>query len=73
MNTGGTSGANKSGGKNAKKGKITCCEACANYVYDEDYDCYSCMVNLDEDEMARFCPAQTLNVHTISRTTNTGL
>ena len=57
MNTGGTSGtsgANKSGGKNAKKGKITCCEACANYVYDEDYDCYSCMVNLDEDEMARF-------------------
>lgn len=48
MNTGGasgTSGANKSGGKNAKKGKITCCEACANYVYDEDYDCYSCMVN----------------------------
>ena len=25
-----------------------------NYVYDDDYDCYVCMVNLDEDEMYRF-------------------
>ncbi|MBQ6212778.1 MAG: hypothetical protein IJJ57_07805 [Ruminococcus sp.] len=32
----------------------TNCETCTNYVYDEDYDCYVCMVNLDEDEMARF-------------------
>ncbi len=27
---------------------------CVNYVYDEDYEYYSCMVNLDEDEMYRF-------------------
>lgn len=32
----------------------TSCESCANYVYDEDYECYACLVNLDEDEMVRF-------------------
>ena len=30
------------------------CDMCVNYVYDEDYECYSCLVNLDEDEMYRF-------------------
>jgi hypothetical protein len=25
-----------------------------NYTYDEDYECYTCEVNLDEDEMSRF-------------------
>lgn len=30
------------------------CEYCANYTYDEDYECYTCEVNLDEDEMVRF-------------------
>ena len=30
------------------------CDTCVNYVYDEDYECYVCLVNLDEDEMARF-------------------
>ena len=35
-------------------GKISNCEMCTNYVYDEDYDCYVCMINLDEDEMCRF-------------------
>lgn len=30
------------------------CDECVNYVYDEDYDCYTCLVNLDEDEMYRF-------------------
>ncbi|MBQ8786280.1 MAG: hypothetical protein IJZ61_01445 [Oscillospiraceae bacterium] len=33
---------------------MTNCETCTNYVYDEDWDCYTCMVNLDEDEMGRF-------------------
>ena len=32
----------------------TSCDSCANYVYDEDYECYTCDVNLDEDEMAHF-------------------
>ena len=32
----------------------TNCDFCAYYVYDEDYDCYVCDMNLDEDELARF-------------------
>ncbi len=36
------------------KKQASCCETCVNYVYDEDYDCYTCLVNLDEDEMSRF-------------------
>lgn len=30
------------------------CENCVNYVYDDEDECYICMVNLDEDEMYRF-------------------
>ena len=30
------------------------CDICVNYVYDEDYECYTCLVNLDEDELVRF-------------------
>ena len=32
------------------------CEDCMNYVYDEEYDCYTCEqgAELDEDEMARY-------------------
>ena len=30
------------------------CDSCVNYVYDEDYESYRCMVNLDEAEMFRF-------------------
>ena len=29
------------------------CDTCNNYVYDEDYECYTCEMDLDEDEMAR--------------------
>ena len=32
----------------------TNCESCMNYMYDEDYDCYVCQVNLDEDDLGRF-------------------
>lgn len=30
------------------------CESCMYYEYDEGYECYTCGVNLDEDEMVRF-------------------
>lgn len=30
------------------------CEDCNYYVYDEDYEEYSCEMDLDEDEMAKF-------------------
>ena len=32
----------------------TSCDMCVNYIYDEDYECFTCLVNLDEDEMYRF-------------------
>jgi hypothetical protein len=31
-----------------------CCELCSNYYYDDDYECWTCEVELDEDEMYRF-------------------
>ena len=42
--------------RNMKKAKkpISNCEQCNNFVYDEDYECYTCDMDLDEDEMARF-------------------
>lgn len=30
------------------------CDTCSNYAYDEEYECYACMVDLDEDDMSRF-------------------
>ncbi len=32
----------------------TNCDCCINYTYDEEYECYTCEINLDEDEMVRF-------------------
>ncbi|NBJ91736.1 hypothetical protein D5281_03795 [bacterium 1xD42-62] len=40
--------------KKKTKRSVGSCEQCGNYVYDEDYECYTCEVDLDEDEMARF-------------------
>lgn len=34
--------------------KVTNCECCNNYIYDDYDDCYVCDVNLDEDEMYKF-------------------
>ena len=31
------------------------CENCSHFVYDEEYDNYVCAVNLDEDDLERFC------------------
>ena len=36
------------------KGQESNCDSCINYVYDEVHDYYTCMVNLDEDEMEKF-------------------
>ena len=30
------------------------CDSCAHYEYDEEYECYVCEMNLDEDEWYRF-------------------
>lgn len=51
------------------------CEACSNYVYDDEAGYYSCALTLDEDDMARamqgtlsHCPYFQFNDdHTLSR------
>ena len=37
-----------------KEKKVTNCDMCQNYIYDEDDACYICQINLDEDEMYKF-------------------
>lgn len=37
-----------------KKKSGSCCEDCVYYDYDEDWESYVCIMNLDEDEMVRF-------------------
>ena len=39
---------------------MTNCDDCVNYVYDEECDCWTCLVNLDEDEMYHRKEAVTL-------------
>ncbi|TJX15616.1 hypothetical protein E9840_02250 [Tissierella creatinini] len=34
--------------------KKTNCDTCANYDYDDEYNTYICMMNLDQDEMEKF-------------------
>lgn len=29
------------------------CEFCMNYEYDDEYECYCCIVDMDEDEIMR--------------------
>ena len=44
-----------------KKVRITNCETCAFYTYDDEYGYYVCEADLDEDEMQRFLTSQTYN------------
>lgn len=53
--------------------KLTNCETCTYYLYDEDLDCYVCQMNLDEDEMERFLSGSFTTAPIISWTTNMGL
>lgn len=29
------------------------CELCMNYEYDEEYDCFGCIIDMDEDDIVR--------------------
>lgn len=42
-----------------KKSLPTNCETCAYYTYDEEFDYYTCEMDLDEDEAYRFMTSQT--------------
>ncbi len=41
-------------GKETKKKQVSSCDICAYYSYDDDYECYTCEIDLDEDEMYQF-------------------
>ena len=30
------------------------CEECLHFTYDDEWDCYTCEMQLDEDDLARF-------------------
>ena len=36
------------------KKQQSCCDTCSNFVFDDDCQCYTCMIKLDEDEMYHF-------------------
>ena len=36
----------------------SCCDTCTFYIYDDEYECYTCDRDLDEDEMMRFLTDQ---------------
>lgn len=65
------------GDDKVKKNKTqTDCTECMYYEYDEEYDCYSCVMNLDQDEAEYFisysaCPFFRFgNEYTIVRKQN---
>lgn len=35
------------------------CDSCNFLVYDEDYECYICDMDLDEDDMVKFMQGNT--------------
>ena len=47
--------------KKTEKKRISSCDICMNYTYDEDYECYTCEVDLDEDEMEKFMSSSFYN------------
>ena len=44
-----------------KKTAVNNCDDCMHYEYDEEYDCYSCIMDLDEDEMRLFITGRFLS------------
>ncbi|MCI2049697.1 MAG: DUF6472 family protein [Lachnospiraceae bacterium] len=44
----------QTGNGNVRKPKVTDCDQCAYYQYDEDDGSYSCSAEMDEDEAYRF-------------------
>lgn len=48
------------------------CDMCAHYVYDDEDDFYECLVNMDEDDFARFVAEATTIVRIFSWMMNTG-
>ncbi len=53
----------KSGYKEGGLVSGSMCENCCYYTYDEDYDCYVCEMDLDEDETERFLKSALDDCH----------
>ena len=49
----------------------SCCDTCTFYIYDDEYECYTCDRDLDEDEMMRFLTDQHISVLTTDLEMNT--
>jgi len=39
--------------KTGKGGDMMECETCYYYDYDEEFDCYTCLMQIDQDDWAR--------------------
>ena len=39
------------------------CDTCTHYLYDEEEECYSCEIDLDEDEMYHFLSGSNQACH----------
>ena len=46
------------GEKKLSKESRTSCETCTYYIYDEEYECYLCDKNMDEDDYIRLMTNQ---------------
>ncbi|MGM9682824.1 MAG: DUF6472 family protein [Eubacteriales bacterium] len=49
----------KKGGITGRKKPQQSCDSCEFYSYDDEYDAYTCNVNLDQDERADFVSGRT--------------
>ena len=49
------------------------CEFCSNYVYDEEYEEYACVVSMDEDDLAMLMQFKRQHVHIFHMVTNISL
>lgn len=49
------------------------CDYCSHYVYDDEFDYYTCDVNLDEDEAVKFIKVALTIVHSMTHMMNTKL
>lgn len=49
----------------------SCCDTCTFYIYDDEYECYTCDRDLDEDEMMRFLTDNIISALTTDLEMNT--
>ena len=40
--------------------EVSNCDTCNYLVYDEEYECYVCDMDLDEDDMVKFLQGHTM-------------